>query len=324
MFKKILVTGGNALVGTAIKSITEDYPESKFVFIGSKECNLTKMTETYGFIKKCKPDALIHLAAVSGGIGLSTKYPATILRENVLMSINMLEAARKLEINKVIMTLSSGMYPPTAPIPITEEEIHNGYPHESNYSYSFAKRLIEPCIEAYRVEYGMNVIGLVPNGMFGENDNFNYNDAIMVPSLIRRFHENKDSDEEIVIWGDGSPLREYTYSKDVAKIYMWCLLNYNDGQIINIGSTEEHSVKEIAFMIAEKFNIDKKRIAFDTSKPKGVFRKSTDNSRFLKLSNFKYTPFKVGLEKTIKWYCDTYEKSYKSIRTYNKVKLDDR
>jgi GDP-L-fucose synthase len=321
MFKKILVTGGNALVSTAIKSLTNDYPESEFVFIGSKDCDLTNMRQTCDFVKNCKPDAIIHLAAVSGGIGLSTKYPATILRENVLMNINILEAARTLEIKKVIMTLSSGMYPHTTPIPIKEEYIHDGYPHKSNYSYSFAKRLVDPAIEAYRTEYRMNVIGLVPNGMFGENDNFNYNDATMVPSLIKRFHENKVNEEKIVIWGDGSPLREYTYSKDIAEIYMWCLYNYNDKQILNIGSTEEHSVKEIAFMIAKIFNINKKRIEFDTSKPGGVFRKSTDNSKFLKIMKFKYTPFKVGLDKTIRWYCDTYKKSPKLIRIASKIKL---
>lgn len=321
MLKKILVTGGSALIGTAIKSLTHKYPKSKFVFIGSKDCDLTDLKQTDVFIKNCKPDAIIHLAAISGGIGLSTKYPATIFKNNVFMNLNILETSRKYGIKKIIMTLSSGMYPPNGPIPLKEEYIHNGPPHESNYSYSFAKRLVDPLIKAYRIEYGMNAIGLVPNGMFGENDNFNYDDAPMVPSLIRRFHEKKDNNEKIIIWGDGSPLREYTYSKDIAKIYMWCLNNYNDKQILNIGSTEEHSVKEISYMIAEILGIDKKRIDFDISKPNGVFRKSTDNSKFLKLSKFKYTPFKVGLEKTIKWYCDVHEKSPKLIRTSSKIKL---
>jgi len=319
-YKKVLLTGGYALVGTAIKSIKNEYPESEFIFIGSRDCDLTNKEKTFEYVQKCKPDAIIHLAAISGGIGLSTKYPAAILRDNVLMNCYILEAARTFGIKKTIMTLSTGMYPANALNPIKEDYIHDGCPPESNYSYSFAKRLIEPSIRAYRDEYGLNVIGLVPNGIFGENDNFNYNDAPMVPSLIRRFYENRYGDSKIIIWGDGTPLREYTYSKDIARTCMWCLNNYNEAQILNIGTTEEHSVKEIAFMIAEILGIDEKRIEFDTSKPKGVFRKSTDNSRFVQISNFLYTPFKVGLEKTIKWFCDTYKKSPEAIRTHSKIK----
>lgn len=319
MVKKILVTGGTAVVGTALKSISDKYPKYNFDFMGSKDCNLTNKHETIQYVKKFKPDTIIHLAALSGGIGLSIKYPATMLRDNVLMNLNILETARCLDVKKIIMTLTSGMYPVKCPLPIKEEYIHDGYPHESNYGSSFAKRLVDPCIKAYRHEYNLNVIGLVPNGIFGENDNFNYNDAPMVPSLIRKFYENRNNNSKIILWGDGSPLREYTYSKDIARIYMWCLDNYNDSQILNIGSTEEHSVKDIAFMIAEVLNIDKKRIEFDKTKPNGIFRKSTDNSKFTRLSKFQYTPFKKGLEITIEWFIDTLEQSPQLIRSYPKI-----
>ena len=158
----------------------------------------------------------------------------------------------------------------------------------------------------------------MPNGIFGENDNFNYDDAPMVPTLIRRFYENRDGNSKIVIWGDGTPLREYTYAKDVARAFMWCLFHYNDAQVLNIGTTEELSVKEIAYLIAGFLNIDTSRIEFDTTKPKGIFKKSVDNSRFISISRFQYTPFKIGLENTIKWFCDTYQKSPGSIRMAGK------
>jgi GDP-L-fucose synthase len=248
------------------------------------------------------------------------KHPARMLRDNVLMTINILEAARKHNVKKTIMTLTTGMYPAKAPLPLKEDYIHNGYPHESNYGSSFAKRLIAPAIRAYREEYGMNVIGLVPNGIFGENDNFNYEGAPMVPTLIRRFYENRNTDLKITIWGDGTPLREYTYSKDLAKIYMWALENYDEAQIINVGTTEENSVADIAYMIADIMNICRDRITFDTTKPKGIFQKSTDNSHFLSLSKFQYTPFRVGLEKTILWFRQTYGNNPKTIRTYSKAK----
>lgn len=308
MYKKILVTGGTGLLGTGIKAIAQEYPQSEFVFFGSKDCNLTKLDETLAFISKHQPDAIIHTAALSGGIQYSRKYPATLLRDNVLMNLSVMESARLVGARKTIMTLSTGMYAPDAPNPIKEEYIHDGAPHDSNYSYSFAKRLIDPSIRAYRTEYGLNVIGLISNGIFGENGNFRPEESVMVAALIRRFYEHRNSREPIVIWGDGSPLREYTYSKDMARAFMWCLDHYDDTQSLHVGSTEEHSVKETAHMIADIMGIDPDRIVFDTAKPAGILKKSTDNSRFVRLSGFSYTPFHVGLAHTIKWFCEHYDK----------------
>ncbi|OGV65311.1 MAG: hypothetical protein A2283_05860 [Lentisphaerae bacterium RIFOXYA12_FULL_48_11] len=322
MYKKILVTGSSAVLGTAIRSISSEYPQHEFIFVTSANCDLRDMPETLQYVKKCKPDAIMHLAAVSGGIGLSMKHPATMLRDNILMAFSIMEAARSCCVKKTIMTLTAGMYPAKSLLPLKEEFIHDGYPHESNYGSSFAKRLIDPAIRAYREEYGLNVVGLIPGGIYGENDNFNYEDATMVPSLIRRFYESKNNNEKIVIWGDGTPLREYSYSKDLARIFMWALENYGDVQVLNIGSTEENSVRDIAFMIADIINIDKARIVFDKSKPLGIFRKNTDNSRFIALSGFKYTPFREGLEQTIQWFARTCQDQPDAIRFYRKSNRD--
>jgi GDP-L-fucose synthase len=319
-FKTILVTGSGGVLGTAIQAVSRDYPEIEFVFLSSKDCDLTDISATLQVVGKHRPDAIFHLAAVSGGIGLSMKLHATMLRDNTLMAINILEAARKCDVKKTIMTLTTGMYPEKAPIPLNEESIHNGYPHDSNYGSSFAKRLIDPAIRAYRDEYGMCVVGLVPSGIFGENDYYHPEDAAMVPALVRRFYDGRNTDEKIMIWGDGAPLREYTYAKDLARIYMWALHQYDHAQVLNIGTTEENSVRDIAFMIADNMGVNRARIFFDSTKPGGIFRKSTDNSRFLALSNFKYTPFREGLEKTIRWFCETYETNPKAVRTYSKAK----
>jgi len=308
LYKKILVTGGTGLVGHSFKKIQNNYPNREFIFSSSKDCNLVKSSETINYVKKLNPDAIIHLAAISGGIEFSMKKPATMLRDNVIMNINILEAARVCNIKKVVMTLSSGMYSSDVPKPIKEEYIHDGTPHGSNYSYAFAKRLVDPLVRSYRTEYNMNVIGLIPNGILGENSNYRYDESTMVPALIRRFYENKDKNNKITIWGDGSPLREITFAEDMARAYMWCLDNYDDEQILHIGTTEEHSVKDIAYMIAEIIGVDKNRIDFDTAKPSGQPRKNTDNSKFIKISNFEYTPFKITLEKTIKWFCDNYKR----------------
>jgi GDP-L-fucose synthase len=313
MYKKILVTGCSGVLGTGLKAIQNEYSHSEFIFSDSKMCDLTKLDETLAFVALHKPDAILHLAAISGGIGLSINYPAKLLRDNVYMNMNVLEAARLQGVKKTVMTLSAGMYPPNAPNPLSEDYIHDGPPHESNYSYSFAKRLVEPSIRAYRKEYGMNVIGVIPNGIFGENGDFSETGAAMWAALVRRFYENRDNQEKIVIWGDGSPLREHTDARDMARAFMWCLENYNDTQILNVGTTEEHSVKEIAYMIAELLGVEQERIEFDTSKPAGVFRKSTNNDRFVALSGFRYTPFCITLERTIQWFCENYDKPGKVI-----------
>jgi len=317
---RILVTGGTGVVGLALQSNQTNYPGCEFVFASSRDCDLRRPDETTDFFRRKAVKAVIHLAAISGGIGISMKYPASILRDNVLMNLNVLEAARICKLDKVIMTLSSGMYPARASLPLTEEQIHDGYPHESNYSYSFAKRLVDPALKAYRTEYGLNAIGLIPNGIFGEGDNFNYDDAPMLPALIRRFFENRHGASEIIIWGDGSPLREYTYAKDVARAYMWCYSHYDDSAVLNIGSVEEYSIKDIAYAIAEIMGIDKARIKFDLKKPKGIFRKNTDNSKFIKISRFQYTPFRTALENTISWYIDTAEHHPECIKTGAKMR----
>ena len=302
-----------------MKAVHKEYPEYEFVFLDSTDCDLTNQARVHEFFDAMRPDAIIHLAAISGGIGLSLRHQAGMLRDNLFMNFNVMEAARLYGVKKLIMTLTTGMYPADAPLPLKEEYIHAGDPHSSNYGSSFAKRMVEPAVRAYREEYGLSVIGLVPNGIFGMHDNFNFDDAPMLPSLIRRFYENRNNDEKLVIWGDGAPLREYTYSHDVARAFLWCLDNYDEAQILNTGTTEELSIKEIALMVAEHLNIDTARLEFDLSKPNGIYKKSVDNSRFVSLSGFEYTPFRVGLRKTIDWFVDAYENDPGSIRLYSKM-----
>ena len=321
-YKKVLITGAGAVLGHGFKAVQDEYPDVTFVFLASRDCDLRDPDKTMAVFAAYQPDAVIHLAAVSGGIGLSIKHPASLLRDNTLMIFSVLEGVRKLGIGKVVMTLTTGMYPTGAPLPLNESNIHDGYPHSSNYGSSFAKRLCDPAIRAYREEYGINAIGLVPSGIFGPHDNFNYDDAPMLPALIRRFYENRNTNEKVVIWGDGTPLREYTFSQDLARIYMWSLENYDEPQVLNVGTTEEHAIKDIAYMIAELNGVDRGRIAFDTAKPKGVFRKNTNNGRFVTLSGHDYVPFRKGLEKTIDWFADAYENRPETIRLYSKARKD--
>jgi len=305
-FQHILVTGGTGLLGNAIRAIAGDYPESRFTFAGSRDCDLTRLDTTVDYVRTLGPDAIVHTAALAGGIQYSTEHPATLLRDNVLMNLHVVEAARLAGVRKTIMTLSTGMYPEQAPLPLREEYIHDGPPHESNYGYAFAKRLVDPMIRAYRREYGLHVIGLVANGIFGEHGNFRPGESVMLAALLRRFFEQRDSDAALVVGGDGSPLREYTYGKDLARAFLWCLAHYDDERVLHVGSSDEHSVKQTAWMIADRLQIDRRRITFDATKPTGILRKNTDNSRFLQMSNFEYTPFEEALDHTVAWFAANY------------------
>lgn len=317
--KKILVTGAGAVLGAGVKAVAGEYPDWECVYLTSKDCDLTNAAKTLELFRAHEPRAVFHIAAISGGIGLSIKHPATMLRDNVLMAFSVLEAARTLGVEKTIMTLTTGMYPVDAPLPYNEDSIHNGYPHPSNYGSSFAKRLVDPAVRAYREEFGLSVVGLIPNGIFGPHDSFHPEHAGLVPSLIRRIQENRETSADIVVWGDGTPLREYTYAPDLARAYFWALDHYDEPQVLNIGSTEEHSVRDIAWMIADIVGVDRKRIVFDTTKPSGVFRKPTDNTRYVTRSGYKYTPFYDGLKATIAWYQDTLARDPASLRLKGKA-----
>jgi GDP-L-fucose synthase len=304
-FDKVLVTGGNALVGMALRSIQHEYPNTEFVFVGRDDCDLINRDATMDLVGRHRPRAIVHLAAVSGGVGLSTSRPALVLNSNVQMTLNVLDCAREFDVTKTVMTLSSGMYPAGIDRPMRESDIHTGLPHESNYSYAFAKRLIEVAIRANRQEFGLGVVGVIPNGIYGPHDKFAFEEAAMLPSLIRRFYEGRQGDKKLEVWGDGSPLREYTFSPDIARAVMWCLEHYDGELPLNIGSVEEHSVRDIALMVATELGIREGRIEFDPTKPSGVHRKSTDNSVFVQSSGFSYTPFSEGLHATVKWFIET-------------------
>ncbi len=312
----ILITGATGVLGEAFKKIDN----KKFFFLnGRKDLDLCSQNDTNQFFNENEFDGVIHLAAVSGGLGLSgPKYQATLLRDNTLMLFNILDNSVRKKIKKTLVALSSGMYPPTAKMPYLEESVHNGPAHESSYGYFYAKRVFEPAIRSYRDQFNLDVIGCVPNGMYGESDNFS-DHGPMLPSIIKKMHAAKKNNQKLNVWGDGSPLREYTYAYDMAKAFLWCFENYSSYEIINVGSSEERSIKDIVNYISESMNFDKKNIDYDTSKPMGVLKKSMSNDKFIKLSNFKFTSLKDGILNTTKWYEQIYDNQKNNIKQKSKT-----
>tara|TARA_A100001011_G_scaffold390865_1_gene475144 strand:- start:203 stop:1180 length:978 start_codon:yes stop_codon:yes gene_type:complete len=305
----ILVTGSGGVTGKAVKRISKKYKDKHFIFVDSSDLDLRNFKNTQSFLRNNKIDKVINLAAVSGGIGISLKHPASMLRDNVLINLSIVEACVSCNIKKLLLTLTTGMYPENSKLPLIEDYIHDGEPSKTNYGSSFAKRLIEPIIRSYREEYNLNVVGLIPSGIFGPEDNFHPEHAPMMPAIINRAYDAKKNNTNLEVWGTGKPLREYTFSEDIAEIFIWALDNFDSEKPINIGSPEELSIKEIIHLVCKKIGLDKKKIIFNKDKPDGIFKKTSSNKKFQSLNNFKYMPMEEGINRTIDWFLKIKEKN---------------
>jgi GDP-L-fucose synthase len=298
----ILVTGGSGMVG---KALMQSIPDA--FYISSDNCNLTSENDTKYMFKHLKPTKVIHLAAKVGGVKANMEQLGEFYTDNIRINTNVLHYSMVYKVEKVLSLLSTCIYPDNVTYPLTEEQIHNGPPHESNFAYAYAKRMIDIQSRAYRKQYGCNFITAVPNNLFGEDDNFDLNNSHVIPAIIRKMYEAKQKNEDVVLWGDGTPLREFTYSKDLAQTLMFLLDNYDGENPINVGNTNNYSIKQIAELIALKLKY-KGNIIWDTSKPSGQFKKPSDNSKLIELGFDKngYTNIDIALTNTCNWFTLNY------------------
>ena len=299
---KVLVTGGTGMVGTALQKIM---PHATYVGSGH---DLTKFESTLQLFEETKPEYVIHLAAKVSGMKGNMDALGTHYTENVYMNTNVLEASRLYDVKKVLSVLSTCIYPELATLPYVEEDIHLGMPHYGNIGYGFSKRMLDIQAKAYRDQYGSNFINIIPNNLFGENDNFSLFDSHVIPSMIRKFYEGNKNSTDITLWGDGSPLREFTYSNDLAEIIVFMFNNYNSPEPLNVGNTGEHSINQISAIICEHFGF-MNEIIWNPNVPNGQSRKPSDNTKFINLgwSNDKYIDFKTAVKSTCDWFVENYE-----------------
>lgn len=299
---RTLITGGSGMVGAALKRV---YPEG--IYVSSRDFDLRIATQAEGMFAEYAPDQVIHLAAKVGGIQANMDNLGDFYRENILINSNVLEAARKYEVKKVVSMLSTCIYPDKVTYPLTEEQIHNGPPHSSNYAYAHAKRMLDIQSKAYRAQYGCNFITAVPNNLFGENDNYDLNDSHVMPAIMHKMFIAEQNKEDVTLWGDGSPLREFTYSFDLANILLFLLDFYDGKEPLNVGNTGEHSIKEVAELIAKHMNFSG-TIVWDTDKPSGQYRKPSDNSKLIQIGwrPEMYTNFEKAIEESCKWFLKNY------------------
>jgi len=274
----------------------------EIIKVGTSQWDLTRYSEALEMFTEIRPTACIHLAAKVGGVKANTDNVADFCTDNLFINTNVLKAANSTGVTKVLSLLSTCIYPDNALYPLAESQIHAGPPHISNFGYAHAKRMLDVQSRAYRQQYGCNFITAVPNNLFGPNDNYDLNNSHVIPAIMRKMHEAKINNKNVVLWGDGTPLREFTYSKDLADILLFLLENYDEPEPINIGNTKEHSIKEVAEMIAEITEFSGE-IIWDISKPAGQHRKPSDGTKLNDLGweQKNYKDLRKALTETYKW-----------------------
>ena len=248
---------------------------------------------------------IVHLAAKVGGVKANTDEISEFYRVNSGINQKLLHTAYREEATKVVSLLSTCVYPaePYVSYPLTEDQLHMGPPHQSNFGYAYAKRMVDVMSRAYRQQYGCNFITAIPNNLYGENDNFDLENSHVIPAIIRKVWEAKLNNKPFVeCWGDGTPLREFTYSEDIVKILLFLLESYDEAGPINIGNTEEYSIEDVVKMICSILEYDG-GVHWNASMPQGQFRKPSSNQKLLDLGWKKewYTSLEKGLTKTCKW-----------------------
>ena len=310
---KILVTGVNGPLGHAVKSLSvSELTEHEFLFTGSKDLELTDKSAVNQYFQLHKPDFVFHLAAKSGGANLNKLIPVDMFEKNMNMSMNILQAAATNSVQKTILVSSTSAYPAQRLSPAREMDLHAGPPSSTDYPYAFAKRMMDPLAHSYRDQYGMQVSVAIVNGIVGPKMNFRKGESVMLAGLIRRFYEQSsfgDSQEPYLVHGDGTPVREYTFSHDLARALFWLANESEMPELINIGNSQGMSVREYAEIVCNCLQIDPERLTF--SEPSGSnassYNQLTDNSLFRELANFSFTDTASAIRLTTDWFKENYE-----------------
>ncbi len=307
---KVLVAGGRGLVGSAIVRELTARGISHIDAPTSKELDLRDRKAVFDYLAKHTPEVVIDAAAKVGGIHANDTYPAEFLSDNLLIQVNLMDAAAQAGVSKFVFLGSSCIYPKFAPQPIPESSLLSGELEPTNSAYAVAKIAGIQQVQAHRKQFGRRWISAMPTNIYGPGDNFHPENSHVVPALIRRFHEAKrDKAPQVVIWGSGTPLREFLYSEDLARAVIHLLENYDSDDIINVGSGQEVSIRELAETISDVVGYEGE-LVFDSTKPDGTPRKLLDNTRIEALGWSPRFSLHEGLEKAYEWFIN-HEHSYR-------------
>ena len=303
--KRIVITGGDGFLGSHLCRALTEHGYDRLFPIGAKDYDLVDRASVCRMYDELKPDVVIHLAAVVGGIGANRKHPGRFFYENLMMGVQMIEEGRLRNLEKFVAIGTICAYPKFTPVPFKEAELWNGYPEETNAPYGLAKKMLLVQSQAYRQEYGFNSIFLLPVNLYGPGDNFDPESSHVIPALIRKFAEARiQGSDEVVVWGTGKATREFLFVEDCARGIMLATENFDGDEPVNLGSGMEISIKDLVGIIAKHFDF-KGKIVWDSSKPDGQPRRCLDTSRAQELFDFKAeVPFEDGLRRTIDWWLE--------------------
>ncbi|KAM3849399.1 GDP-L-fucose synthase-like [Diretmus argenteus] len=312
---RVLVTGGSGLVGRAIQHVVKEEAREgeEWIFLSLKDANLMNMEETQAVFQKHQPTHVIHLAAMVGGLFKNMRANLDFWRNNVYINDNVLQAAHEAGVVKVVSCLSTCIFPDKTTYPIDETMIHNGPPHESNFGYAYAKRMIDVHNRACFQQHGRRYTAVIPTNVFGPHDNFSIEDGHVLPGLIHKAYIAQKEGKPLVVWGSGAPRRQFIYSLDLARLFLWVLREYHEVEpiILSVGEEDEVSIKEAADVVTQALGF-KGEVVCDTSKADGQFKKTASNAKLLRyLPNFSFTPFSQALKDTCDWFVANYDTARK-------------
>jgi len=295
---RVLVTGGGGFLGShLVERLERDGHD--VVAARQVDYDLTRGEDAERLFRDADAELVFHLAAEVGGIGANRANPGRFWFANLQMGLNVLEQARAHETPKLVLLGTVCAYPKFTPVPFHEDDLWNGYPEETNAPYGVAKKSLLVGAQAYREQYGLSSIFVLPTNLYGPRDNFDLETSHVIPALIRKMLESPD---EVVLWGDGSPTREYLYVEDCVEGLALAAERYDGAEPVNLGTGVETSIRETAELVAEAVGFEG-RISWDTSMPNGQPRRSLDASRAEELFGFRArTPLREGIARTVAWY----------------------
>jgi GDP-L-fucose synthase len=307
--KRVCITGGDGFLGSFVQKTLKDRGATDIFIPLIDDYDLTEIENIRRMIMDARADVIIHLAALAGGIGANRARPAEFFYKNLMMGVPLMHEAWKEGVEKFVAIGTICAYPKFTPIPFKEEHLWDGYPEETNAPYGLAKKMLLVQAQTYREQYGFNAIYLLPVNLYGPRDNFNLETSHVIPALIRKMVDAEDRGEsEIVLWGDGSPTREFFYAGDAARGIVLAAERYNGSEPVNLGAGMEISIKDLAELISRQTGYSGK-IVWDTSKPNGQPRRALDTTRARDYFGFvAEMPFEEGLKRTIDWYRENKER----------------
>ena len=301
--KRVCVTGGDGFLGSFVQKALKERGANEIFIPTIEQYDLTDINDIRRMLNDAQPDLIIHLAALAGGIGANRARPAEFFYKNLMMGVPLLHEAWEQGVEKFVAIGTICAYPKFTPVPFKEEHLWDGYPEETNAPYGLAKKMLLVQSQAYREQYGFNSIYLLPVNLYGPRDNFNLETSHVIPALIRKMIDAEDrGEDEVVLWGDGSPTREFFYAGDAARGIVMAAERYNGSEPVNLGAGMEISIKDLAQLISELSGFSG-RIVWDTSKPNGQPRRALDTKRAKEYFGFEAEMhFEEGLKQTIDWY----------------------